>query len=130
MFAKKKVKPLRPFFSFFGGKWTLSTRYPAPAYPTIVEPFAGSAGYSTRFADRDVILVEREPVVASLWRWLISVSVEEVMALPLDPEKRFALRPEACALIGGLNTEVVWTNEATSPPTVEPSTPERPSPSP
>lgn len=91
---------LRPFFSFFGGKWTLAPRYPAPAHGTVIEPFAGSAGYSTRYADREVILVEREPVVASIWRWLIGVSVDEVMALPLDPERRFDLAPAPRALIG------------------------------
>ena len=94
------MKELRPFFSFFGGKWTLAPKYPAPAYGTIVEPFAGSAGYATRYSDREVVLVERDPCVASLWRWLIGVSVDEVMGLPLDPEKRFALRPEARSLIG------------------------------
>lgn len=92
--------PCRPFFSFFGGKWTLAPRYPAPAFGTIVEPFAGGAGYATRYSDREVILVEREPVVASLWRWLIQVSVDEVMGLPLDPLKRHVLAPEPCALIG------------------------------
>jgi hypothetical protein len=91
---------MRPFFSFFGGKWTLSSYYPAPSYGTIIEPFAGSAGYATRFSDREVILVERDPVIASLWRWLVSVSVDEVMALPLDPTKRHDLNPDACALIG------------------------------
>ena len=65
-----------------------------------MEPFAGGAGYATRYSDREVILVEREPVVASLWRWLIQVSVDEVMGLPLDPLKRHTLAPEPCALIG------------------------------
>jgi hypothetical protein len=93
-------RTLRPFFSFFGGKWTLAAKYPPPKYGTIIEPFAGSAGYSTRYSNRDVILVEREPVVAALWRWLIGVSVDEVMGLPLDPEKRHTLHPAAKSLIG------------------------------
>jgi hypothetical protein len=101
MTRPRAVQPVcRPFFSFFGGKWTLATRYPAPARATIVEPFAGSAGYATRYADREVILVEREPVVASIWRWLVSVSVDEVMGLPLDPGARHALPSAPQALIG------------------------------
>lgn len=75
---------LRPFFCYFGGKWTLAPRYPVPEHDRIVEPFAGSAGYATRYADREVVLVERAPVVAALWRWLIRVSADEVEALPLD----------------------------------------------
>lgn len=90
---------LRPFFSYFGGKWTLAPHYPAPS-DRIVEPFAGSAGYATRFPDREVILVERAPLIAGLWKWLISVSVDEVMALPLDPSRREGLCQQAQWLIG------------------------------
>lgn len=90
---------LRPFFSYFGGKWTLAPHYPAPT-SRIVEPFAGSAGYATRYADREVILVERSPLIAALWRWLISVSSDEVMGLPLDPSKRDGLPDAAQSLIG------------------------------
>lgn len=91
---------LRPFFSYFGGKWTLAPRYPAPEHDVIVEPFAGSAGYATRYPSRQIILVERAPEVAALWRWLIGVSVDEVMALPLDPADVDGLTPAARALIG------------------------------
>jgi hypothetical protein len=91
---------LRPFFSYFGSKWKLAPKYPSPEHDVIVEPFAGSAGYATQHADREVILVEKSPVVAALWRWLISASVDEVMALPIDPAQRESLRPEAQSLIG------------------------------
>ncbi len=59
---------IRPFFSYFGAKWRLAPRYPAPAHRTIVEPFAGSAGYACRYPDHRVILVERDPVIAALLR--------------------------------------------------------------
>jgi len=92
---------LRPFFSYFGGKWTLAPHYPAPGIgDQIVEPFAGSAGYATRYPDREVILVERAPLIAALWRWLTKVSVDEVMGLPLDPSDIKSLPQEARWLIG------------------------------
>lgn len=91
---------LRPFFSYFGGKWTLAPHYPPPAHLMLVEPFAGSAGYATRYPDREVVLVEREPRLATMWRWLIGVSVDEVMGLPLDPAKREGLPAGAQHLIG------------------------------
>lgn len=91
---------LRPFFSYFGGKWTLAPRYPAPEHDTIVEPFAGSAGYATRYPDRDVIRVERAPEIAALWRWLIRVSADEVLSLPLDPADAIDLAEQPRALIG------------------------------
>lgn len=91
---------LRPFFSYFGGKWTLAPRYPPPEHDTIIEPFAGSAGYATRYPAKEVVLVERVPALAALWRWLIRVSVDEVMALPVDPAHVEGLEAEARALIG------------------------------
>lgn len=73
---------LRPFWRYYGGKWRLAPRYPAPRHEVIVEPFAGAAGYSLRYPERQVILVERYPVVAAIWRWLIAADPAEVRAIP------------------------------------------------
>ena len=78
---------LQPFFSYFGGKWRLAPRYPAPRHDTIIEPFAGSAGYATRYHHKRVILVEKDPHIAALWRWLIGASARDVLALPEDPDQ-------------------------------------------
>lgn len=105
---------LRPFFSFFGGKWRIAPRYPAPAHDILVEPFAGSAGYATRYPDRKVVLVERDPIIASLWRWLIRVPAEEIRALPLiEPDQRvdeLGVCPDAESLIG------FWCNKGCTTP--------------
>lgn len=77
---------MRPFWTFFGGKWRIAPRYPKPEYGTIIEPFAGGAGYSLRYAHLNVILVERDPLIAGIWRWLISATPEEVRSLPLLPD--------------------------------------------
>ena len=73
---------LRPFFTYYGGKWQAAPKYPPPLSDTIVEPFAGSAGYSLRWPDRKVVLVERDPYVAGTWRYLLAVSEAEILALP------------------------------------------------
>lgn len=73
---------LAPFFTFFGGKYRAAPHYPAPQYATIVEPFAGSAGYSMRYHDRKVILVERDPVIAGTWQYLLTAAPEDVLRLP------------------------------------------------
>lgn len=73
---------LRPFWRYFGGKWRAAPRYPAPRYGTIIEPFAGAAGYSLRYPDRRVILVEKYPVVAGIWRYLIATPAAELMRIP------------------------------------------------
>lgn len=76
---------LRPFFPYYGSKWLAAPAYPPPVYRQIVEPFAGSAGYSLRYPDRDVFLVERDPCVAAVWRWLITLHPGHLLALPDVP---------------------------------------------
>jgi hypothetical protein len=75
---------LRPFFSFYGSKWRLAPKYPAPRYDTIIEPFAGSAGYSLHYPERQVILVEKDPIIAAIWRWLIAAHPDDILSLPCD----------------------------------------------
>jgi hypothetical protein len=73
---------LRPFWRYYGAKWRIAPRYPAPRHRTIVEPFAGAAGYSLRYPDHEVILVERYHTIAEIWRYLIAVSADEILAIP------------------------------------------------
>lgn len=84
--CKARKSSLRPFLSFYGAKWRDSPKnYPAPLYSTIVEPFAGSAGYSVRYAHLDVVLCEIDPVIAAVWEYLINVSPAEILAIPDVP---------------------------------------------
>lgn len=71
-------------FKFYGAKMKLGPMYPPPTHDVIVEPFAGAAGYAVlhRAAARRVILVERDARVAALWRRLLGMSVDELLALP------------------------------------------------
>ena len=88
------VKALRPFISFYGAKWRASKHYPAPVHNTIVEPFAGSAGYSLRYPSHDIILNDLDPVLARIWRDLVAASADDIMALPAGWEDILAL-PES-----------------------------------
>lgn len=75
---------LRPFFKYYGSKYRIAPLYPAPRYRTIVEPFAGSASYSVLHADHRVVLIETDPEVFELWRWLIhGATAADVRALPV-----------------------------------------------
>jgi len=89
-------------------------------YETIVEPFAGAAGYATRYADRKVILLERDPTIAALWRYLVSVKPAEILALPDMPLEGSTVDDlpvcqEAKSLIG------FWCNKGTASPHKSPS---------
>lgn len=70
-------------FYYYGRKDRISKEYPKPLCDTIVEPFAGSAAYSMRYYDRNVILVEKDPKIASIWKYLIDVTPEEILSLPI-----------------------------------------------
>ena len=113
------MRDLQPFFSYYGGKWRAAPLYPEPG-PVIVEPFAGSAGYATRYPDRRAILLDADPVIAGTWAYLIRVSEVEILSLPDVP-------------MGGRVSDVAWPCEeagwlagwwlsrATSGPRVSPS---------
>ena len=75
---------MKPMFSYFGAKWRLSKYLPAPREGlTIVEPFAGSACYSLRYgANREVLLVDKNPVIVEIWNYLIEASPDEILSLP------------------------------------------------
>lgn len=77
-------------FHYYGTKHAIAGRYPAPAGDRIVEPFAGAAAYSCRHHDRDVVLVEKNPRVAALLRYLATADPKRIAALPIpEPGQRF-----------------------------------------
>lgn len=111
---------LRPFFGFFGGKWRDTPRqYPAPQHNTIVEPFAGSAGYSLRYYWKKVVLCEKDPIIAGVWAYLIKVRPHEILRLPdigpADCVDELRACPEAKSLIG------LWLNRGVARPRKSPS---------
>lgn len=93
---------LRAFFSFYGGKHLLAPKYPKPEHKVIIEPFAGSAGYSTLHHERDVILYDADPVIFGIWDYLIHASKRDIDSLPLQFESTEELNicQEAKWLIG------------------------------
>lgn len=75
---------LHPFFSYFGSKYRMAKYYPKPLYDVIIEPFAGSAGYSLLYHDKEVILYDNYEPVVMVWDYLIKASKKEILNLPLD----------------------------------------------
>lgn len=74
---------LFPFLSYYGSKFRAAKRYAAPQQDTIIEPFAGAAGYALNHAHKNVVLVERDPRLVAIWRFLIGATAADVLALPL-----------------------------------------------
>jgi hypothetical protein len=115
-----KTVGMKAFFTYFGGKWRVAGRYPSPKHKTVVEPFAGAAGYSLRYYQRDVILIDKFETIVGLWQYLTRVSAAEIRALPLVRPGQSVddfpdIPQEAKWLIG------FWLNVATSAPCRSPA---------
>jgi site-specific DNA-adenine methylase len=70
-------------FYYYGRKQKIFDKYPKPQFDTIIEPFAGSAAYSMNYHQKNVILIEKDEKIASLWSYLIKVEPKEILELPL-----------------------------------------------
>jgi site-specific DNA-adenine methylase len=106
---------LRPFFPYYGSKWNTARYYPPPAYGHLVEPFAGSAGYALFYGQRQVTLVDLDPIIVGVWDYLLRVTAAEILALPELPEvgdnvDNYQLPQEARWLIG------FWLNRGSAQP--------------
>lgn len=106
---------MRPMFPYYGSKWNIARHYPEPRPGLVVEPFAGGAGYASFYEVRQALLVDKDPIIAGLWRYLIGVRADEIMALPEMPEvgdnvDNYAIPQEAKWLIG------FWLNRGSAQP--------------
>ena len=108
---------LRPFFSFYGGKWRCAPYYPKPIFGTIIEAFAGSAGYSLRYPSLKVHLYDIDPVICGIWDYCIHAKEEEVLSLPIQFEdiRNLHIPQEARWLLG------FWVNKGVASPCNMPS---------
>jgi site-specific DNA-adenine methylase len=106
---------MRPFFPFYGSKWNMARYYPEPIWSHTIEPFAGAAGYSTFYEPASADLFDADPIIAGIWRYLLTVTPKEIMALPELPNvgdnvDDFNIPQEARWLIG------FWLNRGSASP--------------
>lgn len=73
---------MKPFFPYFGSKYRLAKHYPAPSGAVVVEPFAGSACYSTYHNAEEVVLIDADARVAEVWSYLLSATSSDILDLP------------------------------------------------
>lgn len=69
-------------WSYYGAKTNIIHLYPPPKYGKIIEPFAGTARYALRYFYREVLLVDKYPVIVKIWKWLQSCSPNDILKLP------------------------------------------------
>ncbi len=109
---------LKPFFTYYGGKYRISPYYPKPIFNRIIEPFAGSAGYSLRHYQKEVCLYDINERVVGVWNYLIRATPNEILILPeiIEDVRLLDIPQEAKWLIG------FWCNKGSCEPRNKPST--------
>ena len=70
-------------WSYYGAKTNIVDLYPPPKYGKIIEPFAGTARYALKYWEREVLLVDKYPVITDIWKWLQLCSPDDIRKLPL-----------------------------------------------
>lgn len=69
-------------FIYYGRKARAASSYPAPLYPIVVEPFAGSMAYSLHHRPAHAIGIERDRNTHDLWHRLTTMTAEEITEFP------------------------------------------------
>jgi len=69
-------------FSYYGSKSKIVDYYPPPKHKRIIEPFAGSARYSLKYLQNDILLVDKYPLIIDVWHYLQQATVKDIKGLP------------------------------------------------
>ena len=72
--------------SYYGSKSKLVNLYPEPIHNKIIEPFAGSARYSLKYWDMDVLLIDKYEPIIKMWHWLQQATEKDLDGLPIPKE--------------------------------------------
>lgn len=73
-------------WSYYGSKNKIAKFYPTPLFDTIIEPFAGAAYYSLRYFEKNVILIDKNPDIILMWKYLQECSINDINRLPILTE--------------------------------------------
>lgn len=70
-------------FYYYGRKEKVFRYYPKPKCDTIIEPFAGSAVYSLKNYEKNVIILDKDERIINIWNYLKGATSDEILSLPL-----------------------------------------------
>lgn len=69
-------------WSYYGSKTNIVHLYPKPLCDKIIEPFCGTARYALEYWEKDVLLVDKYPVITEIWKYLQQCSPNDILSLP------------------------------------------------
>ena len=58
-------------FYYYGRKEKVFKYYSPPKYDTIIEPFAGSAVYSLKNYEKNIIILDKDERIINIWKYYI-----------------------------------------------------------
>jgi len=92
---------MNPFFSYYGAKYQVSKHLGAPRQDLVIEPFAGSACYSTRWGVKKVKLYDISDKICLIWDFLINSSSRDIMSIPdyFECESQLEKLPKSAELL-------------------------------
>ena len=70
-------------FSYYGSKGKVVDCYPPPKFNKIIEPFAGSARYSLKYWENDILLIDKFHKIIAIWHYLQQASEKDILGLPI-----------------------------------------------
>jgi hypothetical protein len=107
---------MQPVLSYYGGKWKLAAQLGPPRRDHVIEPFAGGAGYSCFWEPKQVTLIELNPQICGVWKYLQRVSPAAIMRLPSKISHIDELSSRVCEEAGWLIG--LWFDHGLAPPAV------------
>lgn len=69
-------------FSYYGSKSKIVRCYPPPKFDKIIEPFAGSARYSLKYFEKDIVLIDKYSIIVDVWNYLKNATKKDILKLP------------------------------------------------
>lgn len=69
-------------FSYYGSKSKIVDYYPPPKHKRIIEPFAGSARYSLKYWQNDVLIMDKNENLIKVWKWLQQCTKADILKFP------------------------------------------------
>jgi site-specific DNA-adenine methylase len=69
-------------FNYYGSKSKIVEYYPKPKFKKIIEPFAGSARYSLKYWECDILLIDKYPIIVEIWNFLKKCTQSDILGLP------------------------------------------------